>query len=170
MLATIPSIGRMHIVSRSVAACGLLAALTVVSAAAATADVAARDATDAHLIVRSEQPSRVEMERQFVAVWSPKVSFEAKVRASYNGEKARPALTKLFGPMFRYDYLTLQGRAVTPVTVKDNRATIRLAGVMVGVPVSTYRYHYLRDDGLWKFDWKRTCIELRCKGNLSFGY
>ena len=45
-----------------------------------------------------------------------------------------------------------------------------MTGVMVGVPVSTFDYHYLREDGRWKFDWKRTCQELKCRGNLFFGY
>lgn len=139
-------------------------------APSASADVAARDATESDLFVRSEQPSASEVERQFVAVWNPKIPFESKVKASFNGEKAKPALRRLFTPSPTHDYLTLSGRVVGPVKVGDGRASARIAGVMVGVPASTYTYHYRRDDGLWKFDWKRTCQELKCLGNPDFGY
>ena len=84
--------------------------------------------------------------------------------------KAKPALRRLFTPSPTHDYLTLSGRVVGPVKFRDDRASARIAGVMVGVPASTYTYHYRRDDGLWKFDWKRTCQELKCLGDPDFGY
>lgn len=156
--------------TRSIAAGGVATAIAVGAVPAAGADVAARDSTEADLVVRSETPSKNEMERLFVAIWSPKVPVEAKISASYNGENARPALTKLFSPLPHIDYLTLQGRAVGPVRVSGERAKARMAGVMANVPVSTYDYSYRYDGGRWKFDWKRTCAELKCRGNPPFGY
>lgn len=48
--------------------------------------------------------------------------------------------------------------------------SVTFEGSMAGFPVQSVRYHYLREGGLWKFDWKEICGEMQCHGNPDFGY
>ncbi|MFT3901249.1 MAG: hypothetical protein QM728_13530 [Gordonia sp. (in: high G+C Gram-positive bacteria)] len=139
-------------------------------APAAQADVSVRDGKTADLYVRAEKPNNGQLERQFAAFWNPRVPTNPKVAVSYGGEKARPALNQVMGMSKTYDYFSIQGRAAGPITINGNRMSVVVHGVMAGFPAQTLRYHWLRDANLWKFDWKRTCAEIKCQGNPNFGY
>ncbi|MFT4202220.1 hypothetical protein [Gordonia sp. (in: high G+C Gram-positive bacteria)] len=154
-----------------IAAGALLAgSLALGLAAPAAADVSVRDGKTADLYVRAAKPGNAQLERQFAAFWNPRIPMNPKVAVTYGGEKARPALTQVMGMSKTYDYFSIQGRATGPISINGNRMAVTVNGVMAGFPAQTMRYYYLRDAGLWKFDWKRICSEFKCQGNPNFGY
>lgn len=129
-----------------------------------------RDASVQDLYIRTAKPSKHDLEWQVAAFWNPRLSMTPKVEVSYGGEKARAALTEVMQMSTMYDFFSLRSSATSTPVVNGNRAHVTFTGSMAGFPVQKVRYHYIREDGLWKFDWKRTCQELQCNGNPNFGY
>jgi len=94
----------------------------------------------------------------------------AKEQVSYHGASVGPALQGILSQGGTYDFLSIQERA-TSKNITGNTMTANLSGVMAGFPASSGSYHYIREDGLWKVDWKATCKALGgCTGNPDFGY
>ncbi|UGT63662.1 hypothetical protein [Nocardia asteroides] len=159
---------------KSIKASVVLFAAIVVSlllaAAPASADVSIRDAKAGDLYVRAEQPSLDQLERAFAAFWNPNIGIDPKVEVSYNGPGARAELEKVMQYSRTMDFFSLQGRAIGPVQTDGNTLSVTVHGLMAGIPAQTTTYHFIRDAGLWKFDWKRICQQLQCAGNPSFGY
>lgn len=136
----------------------------------ASADVSIRDAKVSDLYVRDEAPSLDQLERQFAAFWNPRIALDPKLEVSYNGQQARGELEKVMQFSTTYDFFSIQGRAVGPVERNGNNLSVTVQGVMAGFPAQTLKYHFIRDGGLWKYDWKRICQEMQCSGNPNFGY
>ncbi|MGW4366530.1 hypothetical protein ACWEKT_12865 [Nocardia takedensis] len=136
----------------------------------AAADVSIRDGRAADLYVSAAVPSLDQLERQFAAFWNPNISLDPKVEVSYNGPGARPALEKVMQSSRTMDFFSIQGRAIGPVNVNGDRLSVTVNGVIAGFPAQTTNYYFIRDAGLWKYDWKATCADLGCQGNPDFGY
>ncbi|MEU8899830.1 hypothetical protein [Nocardia sp. NPDC048505] len=152
------------------AALGLAGLLTVGAAAPALADRSVRDAVVADLYVRDADPSLDAIAGQFGALWNPNLPMKAKEEVSYRGSSVGPALQGILSQGGVYDFLSIQGRA-TSKTITGNRMTATLSGVMAGFPASSATYSYIREDGLWKVDWKATCDAMGgCTGDPNFGY
>ncbi|MBH0780488.1 hypothetical protein [Nocardia bovistercoris] len=156
--------------SKFVLACVAVALFGMGAVAPASADVSLRDAKVGDLYVSAAEPSLDQLERQFAAFWNPNIGIGPKVEVSYNGPSARAELEKVMQFSKTMDFFSLQGRAVGPVRISGDSLSVTVHGVMAGIPAQTTNYHFLRDAGLWKFDWKRICQELQCSGNPDFGY
>lgn len=130
-----------------------------------------RDAKVTDLYVRSEAPTSVELEWQFAAFWNPRLPMGPKYEVSYNGNHpdARKALNQVMAASQTYDFFSLRGQASRPA-ISGNRMAVTFRGMMAGFPVQQMNYYYLRENGLWKFDWKRMCSQMQCNGNPKFGY
>ena len=146
----------------------VLAGLGLVAPAAA--DVSIRDSSVGDLYVSSDSPSLNQLERQFAAFWNPNIGIDPKVEVSYNGGAARGALEQVMANSATMDFFSIQGRALGPVEINGDTMSVQVEGVMAGFPATSTRYHYVREGGLWKFDWKRICQEMACAGNPNFGY
>ncbi|MFB7724365.1 hypothetical protein [Nocardia sp. NPDC056100] len=144
--------------------------VTVGLAAPAVADRSVRDATVADLYVRDADPSLDALAGQFAALWNPSLPMSAKAEVSYHGGSVAPALQGILSQGGVYDFLSIQERA-TSKSITGNTMTATLSGVMAGFPASSGTYSYIREDGLWKVDWKATCAGMGgCSGNPDFGY
>lgn len=136
----------------------------------ALADRSVRDATVAELYVRDADPSLDAIAEQFAALWNPNLPISAKEAVSYHGATVGPALQSILSQGGAYDFLSIQERA-TSKHITGNTMTASLSGVMAGFPASSGNYSYIREDGLWKVDWKATCKAMGgCTGNPDFGY
>lgn len=144
-------------------------AIGALCAAPASADTTVRDTSAGDLTVTSATPSSGQLERQAAAFWNPGISLDQKVAVSRGGAKARPALAKVMEFSKVYDFLSAKAR-VNGVSVKGDTATATMSAVVVGFPANTATYHYVREGGLWKFDWKANCQSMSCTGNPNFGY
>ncbi|MGV9410507.1 hypothetical protein ACWDOP_11380 [Nocardia sp. NPDC003693] len=136
----------------------------------ASADISIRDSQASDLYLRDNTPSLHQIEKAFAAFWNPNINIEPKIEVSYNGSSARPALERVMQASTTYDFFSIQGRAIGPVQVSGNNLSVKVEGLMAGFPASSTNYHFLRDGGIWKFDWKATCAEMQCSGNPDFGY
>ncbi|MEV6276780.1 hypothetical protein [Nocardia sp. NPDC051832] len=155
---------------------GLLAALTLAglltvgTATPALADRSVRDATVADLYLRDADPSLDAIAGQFAALWNPNLPMSAKEEVSYHGASVGPALQGILSQGGVYDFLSIQLRG-TSKSITGNTMTANMSGVMAGFPASSGTYTYIREDGLWKVDWKATCAGMGgCTGNPDFGY
>ncbi len=146
------------------------AATATIVAAPASADTGVRSTSAADLYVRAEKPTAAQFERQAAAFWNPNISMNDKVAVSVNGQKARPELEKVMAFNGVYDFLGATARAVGPANVNGSNATVTLSAIVVGFPANSARYSYVREGGLWKFDWKANCAAMSCTGNPNFGY
>ncbi|GAB10880.1 hypothetical protein GOARA_063_00790 [Gordonia araii NBRC 100433] len=156
------------------AAFGALFAVVVatgLATPAAQADVSVRNGKAADLSVRAERPSSGQLERQFAAFWNPNVPLGPKLAVTYRGNT--PAVRKALGNVMSmsrtYDFFSVQGRFGAP-SVSGSRMSATGSGVMAGFPATSVRYHWIREGGLWKYDWKAICSEMKCSGNPNFGY
>ncbi|MCH5643095.1 hypothetical protein [Gordonia sp. ABSL49_1] len=142
------------------------------AAAPAHADVSVRSAKTADLYVRTAAPGNAELEKQFAALWNPNIPMANKLEVSYRGNtpKVRAQVQKALAYSRQMDFFSITGRSIGAPTINGNRMTMTGSVVMAGFPAKTSRYHYIRDAGLWKIDWKVTCQELQCNGNPDFGY
>ncbi|WP_282785877.1 MULTISPECIES: hypothetical protein [unclassified Nocardia] len=136
----------------------------------AAADVSIRDSQVSDLYVRADVPSLHQIEKQFAAFWNPNIGMDAKVEVSYNGPAARGALERVMSNSATMDFFSIQGRALGPVNVAGNTMSVQVEGLMAGFPATSTTYHYIREGGLWKFDWKSICQSMQCAGNPNFGY
>ncbi|APE35361.1 hypothetical protein BOX37_16975 [Nocardia mangyaensis] len=136
----------------------------------AAADVSIRDGKVGDLYVRDEVPNLGQLERQFAAFWNPNIGVGPKLEVSYNGPQARGALERVMASSQTMDFFSIQGRAVGGVNISGNTMSVRVEGVMAGFPATSTTYHFIREGGLWKYDWKATCAEMQCAGNPDFGY
>ncbi|MDL9935514.1 hypothetical protein QSJ18_02025 [Gordonia sp. ABSL1-1] len=138
--------------------------------APASADVNIRTGKAADLPIRANTPSAGDIERSYAGFYNPNVPLEPKYAVSYRGDtpKVRKALQTLMGMSKTYDYFSIQGR-ITKVNVNGNRMSVTGNGVMAGFPATSFTYHYIREAGIWKYDWKANCAT-GCQGNPDFGY
>ncbi|MGW0178060.1 hypothetical protein [Nocardia sp. NPDC003345] len=150
--------------------CILAALVGLGMAQPASADVSIRDSSASDLYVSAATPSLLQLEKQFAAFWNPNIGMDPKVEVSYNGPSARPALERVMANSSTMDFFSIQGRAIGPVQVNGNSMSVTMHGLMAGFPAQNNKYFYIRDAGLWKFDWKQTCAAMQCSGNPSFGY
>jgi hypothetical protein len=157
-------------VIRLAAVCILTALVGLASAQPASADVSIRDSTVSDLYVRADAPSAAQIEKQFAAFWNPNISLEPKIEVSYNGPSARDALERVMQTSTTMDFFSIQGRVSGPIQVSGNSLSVTVQGLMAGFPAQTTNYYFIREGGLWKFDWKAICQELQCSGNPDFGY
>ncbi|AHH19043.1 hypothetical protein NONO_c42590 [Nocardia nova SH22a] len=149
---------------------GLAGLLTIGGTAPALADASVRNATVADLYVRDADPSLDAIAGQFAALWNPNLPIGPKEEVSYHGSTVGPALQGILSQGGVYDFLSIQLRA-TSKHITGDRMTAEMSGVMAGFPASNGTYTYVREDGLWKVDWKATCDSLGgCTGNPDFGY
>lgn len=139
-------------------------------ASPASADVSIRNSTANDLYVSSDAPGLDQIERQFAAFWNPNIGIDPKIEVSYNGPGARAALEQVMQNSRTMDFFSIQGRAVGPVNISGNQMSVSVQGLMAGFPATSTVYHWIREGGLWKFDWKSICQEMQCAGNPSFGY
>lgn len=153
-----------------VSACLLAALLGLGFAQPAAADVSIRDAKVADLYVRDENPTLAQLEKQFAAFWNPNIGIDPKVEVSLHGDKARPALERVMQYGKTMDFFSIQGRAVGGVNKSGNTLSVRVEGLMAGFPANSTTYHLVRENGLWKYDWKKICQEMECADNPDFGY
>ena len=125
-----------------------------------------------YLYVRSDRPTARTMEWQFAAFWNPRLSMEPKLAVTYQGNtaKVRKQMTTIMQSSQMYDFFSIRGSAVGQPQISGNQMTVSYQGLMAGFPIQTLRYHYVRENGLWKFDWKQNCREIKCMGNPDFGY
>lgn len=144
--------------------------LGLVFAQPVSADVSIRDSQVSDLYVRADVPSLFQIEKQFAAFWNPNIGTDPKVEVSYNGAGARDALERVMQNSTTMDFFSIQGRALDPVQVSGNNLSVKLEGLMAGFPATSTTYHFIREGGLWKFDWKRICQEMQCAANPNFGY
>ncbi|MGX1810666.1 hypothetical protein ACWIGI_33525 [Nocardia sp. NPDC055321] len=136
----------------------------------ASADFSIREAQASDLYVRDEVPSLHQLEKQFAAFWNPNIGMDPKIEVTYNGPGARPALEQVMQASTMYDFFSIQGRAIGPVQISGDRLSVKVEGLMAGFPATSTMYHFIRESGLWKYDWKATCAEMECSGDPSFGY
>jgi hypothetical protein len=155
---------------RIAAVCILTALMGFGLAQPASADFSIRASQASDLYVRDEVPSLAQIEKQFAAFWNPNIGMDPKIEVSFNGPSARPALERVMEASKTMDFFSIQGRAIAPVNVSGNTMSVTVHGVMAGFPAQSTLYHYIREGGLWKFDWKATCQEMQCQGDPSFGY
>ncbi|NUS95546.1 MAG: hypothetical protein HOQ36_24570 [Nocardia sp.] len=154
-----------------IAAVCILTALTAFGLTQpASADVSIRDSQVSDLYIRDEVPSVAQVEKQFAAFWNPNIGMDPKIEVTYNGPAARPALERVMETSKTMDFFSIQGRALPPFNISGNTMTINVNGVMAGFPAQSSVYHYIREDGLWKYDFKAICAEIQCQGNPDFGY
>ncbi|WP_336083865.1 hypothetical protein [Nocardia sp. SSK8] len=152
------------------AALGLATLLGIGTAAPALADRSVRDATVADLYLRDADPSLDAIAGQFAALWNPNLPMGPKQEVSYHGSTVGPALQGILSQGGVYDFLSIQLRA-TSKNITGDTMTATMSGVMAGFPASSGTYTYIREDGLWKVDWKATCAGMGgCTGNPDFGY
>lgn len=129
-----------------------------------------RDTTVSDLYVRDTSPTVVELAKQFGAFWNPDIPLDPKIAVSYHGDGARPALERVMQQSTTMDFFSIQGRNLGPPKITGNTMSITIAGNIAGFPTQTLNYYYVRDRGLWKFDWKKICRDVQCQGNPNFGY
>ena len=131
-----------------------------------------REAKQADLSVRAERPNAVDLEWQFAAFWNPRIPLGPKLEVTYNGQSAaaRKSLEQVMASSQTYDFFSMRGSATGPPRINGDRMSITIRGTMAGFPVQQTNYYYIRDGGLWKFDWKRICSDMQCANNPSFGY
>ncbi|MEV6363860.1 hypothetical protein [Nocardia asteroides] len=160
----------MKKIAAVLAALGFVTLLTVGAATPALADRSVRDAQVADLYLRDADPSLDAIAGQFAALWNPNLPMGPKQEVSYHGSTVGPALGGILSQGGVYDFLSIQLRA-TSKNISGNTMTATMSGVMAGFPASSGTYTYVREDGLWKVDWKATCDALGgCTGNPDFGY
>ncbi|MFB7874902.1 MULTISPECIES: hypothetical protein [unclassified Nocardia] len=160
----------MKKIAAVLAALGFTALLTTGLAAPALADRSVRDAQVADLYLRDADPSLDAIAGQFAALWNPNLPMGPKQEVSYHGSTVGPALQGILSQGGVYDFLSIQLRA-TSKNISGNTMTASMSGVMAGFPASSGTYTYVREDGLWKVDWKATCEGMGgCTGNPDFGY
>lgn len=146
------------------------AAAATLAVAPASADTGVRNTSAGDLYVRADKPTAAQFERQAAAFWNPNISMDSKVAVSVNGQKARPELEKVMSFNGMYDFLGASARTTGPANVNGSKASVPLSAIVVGFPATSYTYFYVREGGLWKFDWKANCAAMGCTGNPSFGY
>ena len=131
-----------------------------------------RGAKTDYLVIRSEKPSPRTLEWQYAAFWNPRLPMEPKLAVTYKGDtpKVRKVMTQVMQSSQIYDFFSAQGAALPPVQVDGNHMSVVYRGSMAGFPVQSVRYHWIREDGIWKYDWKRICAAIACNGNPDFGY
>lgn len=112
------------------------------------------------------------MEWQFAGYWNPRVPLGPKMENTYNGQdpKARKAIEQVMASSQTYDFFSMRGSAVGAPKINGDRMSVTFRGSMAGFPVMQPTYYYIREGGLWKYDWKRTCASMGCGGNPDFGY
>ncbi|HNP57370.1 MAG TPA: hypothetical protein PK331_07315 [Gordonia sp. (in: high G+C Gram-positive bacteria)] len=142
-------------------------------AAPATADTTARQTNVGDLYVRAERPSGHQLESQYAAMWNPALPMDAKLANSYRGNtpqvRASSERMKDFSRM--YDLMSVNMRSVAAPVINGNKASAKFVGVLAGFPAQNLSGYYVRDDGLWKLDWKATCASIGgCNGNPDWGY
>ncbi|MGW0182057.1 hypothetical protein [Nocardia sp. NPDC003345] len=136
----------------------------------ASADVSVRNATASDLYVRDESPGLDQLERMYAAFYNPNISLDHKVAVSQGGEKVRPVLEQQMAYSTSLDFFSIQGRAIGPVVIEGDTLTVTGQGLMAGFPMTSATYYLVREDGLWKFDWKRFCANIACSGNPTFDF
>ncbi|HMS74499.1 hypothetical protein [Gordonia sp. (in: high G+C Gram-positive bacteria)] len=138
----------------------------------ASADVSIRNGKVADLYVRSAQPSVAQMERQYAAFWNPNLPINPKFEVSLNGNNptVQKNLRQVMSMSRSYDFFSIQGRVLGKPVVNGNRMSLRGRGVMAGFPAQSFTYYYVRQGGLWKFDWKANCRASGCNGVKNWGY
>lgn len=138
--------------------------------APANADVNIRAGKAADLSVAAANPSTAQLERQYAGFWNPNVPVSPKYAASYRGNtpKVQQQIKKVLANSRTMDFFSIQGR-LTSKTINGNRMTARGNGVMAGFPAQGVTMEYIRDGGLWKFDWKAYSQSNGLKG-LDWGY
>ncbi|MFZ2510893.1 MAG: hypothetical protein WAW85_07365 [Gordonia sp. (in: high G+C Gram-positive bacteria)] len=131
-----------------------------------------REAKQADLQVPAERPTAVDLEWQFAAFWNPRIAIGPKLAVTYNGQSAavRKPLEQVLASSQTYDFFSMRGSATGPPRINGERMSITFRGTMAGFPVQQTNYYYIRDGGLWKFDWKRICADMQCANNPNFGY
>lgn len=131
-----------------------------------------REAKQADLQVPAERPTAVDLEWQFAAFWNPRIAIGPKLAVTYNGQSAavRKPLEQVLASSQTYDFFSMRGSATGPPRINGDRMSITFRGTMAGFPVQQTNYYYIREGGLWKFDWKRICADMKCANNPSFGY
>jgi len=139
--------------------------------APAQADVGVRGSTASWLSVRSEKPSANQLERQFAAFWNPSIPMGPKLAVTYKGDtpKVQKSVKSVMAMSSSYDFFSISGRFSSP-TITGNRMKARGEGVMAGFPATSMNFYYIREGGLWKFDWKKICTDFKCNGNPDWGY
>jgi hypothetical protein len=155
---------------RIAAVCILTALMGFGLAQPASADVSIRDSKAADLYIRDEVPSLAQIEKQFAAFWNPNIGMDPKIEVTFNGPAARPALERVMETSKTMDFFSIQGRALAPINISGNTMTVNVHGVMAGFPATSSVYYYIRENGLWKYDFKAICAEIQCQGNPDFGY
>ena len=138
----------------------------------ASADVSIRNGKVPDLYVRSATPSVAQVERQYAAMWNPNLPIGPKYEVSLNGGNptVQKNLRQAMSMSRTYDYFSIQGRVVGKPVINGNRMSVRGQGVMAGFPAQSFTYYYVRQNGLWKFDWKANCKASGCQGVTNWGY
>ncbi len=124
------------------------------AAPAANADVTIRNATTADLYMRSATPSKTEVKKSYAAFMNPSLPIGPKLEVSVNGAANRGELQRMLGLSRQYDFFSMKGDVVS-VNVNGNSMTARFQGTMAGFPAQSFTYFYVREGGLWKYNWKR---------------
>ncbi|GAB10879.1 hypothetical protein GOARA_063_00780 [Gordonia araii NBRC 100433] len=134
----------------------VFAALLAVGLAAPAAhgDVTIRGAKTSDLYMRSATPSKAEVKRSYAAFMNPSLPIGPKLEVSVNGAANRGELQRMLGLSRQYDFFSMKGDVVS-VNVSGNTMTARFHGTMAGFPAQGFTYSYVREGGLWKYDWKR---------------
>ncbi|MFW0792742.1 hypothetical protein AAFP30_02905 [Gordonia sp. CPCC 205515] len=136
----------------------------------AHADVDIRTGKAADLPIRSANPSNGEIERSYAAMWNPDVPLAPKYAVSVRGNtpQVQAGIQKAMSMSRTMDFFSIKGR-VTGKSIKGNRMTVTGNGVMAGYPAQSFTYYYLREGGIWKYDWKANCSK-GCQGSPNWGY
>ncbi|MCH5643098.1 MULTISPECIES: hypothetical protein [unclassified Gordonia (in: high G+C Gram-positive bacteria)] len=139
-------------------------------ASPAQADVDIRSGKAADLPIRSANPSNGEIERSYAAMWNPNVALAPKYAVSVRGNtpKVQTSIQKAMSMSKTMDFFSIKGR-VTGKTINGNSMTVTGNGVMAGYPAQSFTYYYVREGGIWKYDWKANCRP-GCQGNPDWGY
>lgn len=138
------------------AALGALLVLLVslaLGAPAAQAEPSIRSATVADLYLRADKPSKDAVKRSFAAFMNPSLPMGPKLEVSVNGAANRGELQRMMDQSRQHDFFSMKGDVVA-VNVSGNAMNARFQGSMAGFPVQSFTYYYVRQGGLWKYDWK----------------
>lgn len=137
-------------------AAGLFAALMAMGllAPAAQAAPSVRSATVADLYMRADKPSKLDVTKSYMAFMNPRLPIGPKLEVSVNGAANRGELQRMLDQSRQMDFFSMQGSVVS-VTVNGNSMTARFHGTMAGFPAQSFTYFYVREGGLWKYNWKQ---------------
>lgn len=122
-------------------------------AAPAQADVTVRGAKAADLFMRSDVPTKLEVKKSYAAFMNPNIPIGPKLEVSVNGQANKGELERMIGLSRQYDFFSMKGD-VTSLSVDGNKMTAHFQGSMAGFPAQSFTYFYVREGGLWKYNWK----------------